>query len=413
MYVKWFLTLSLLLFLCSGCETVSSGTEDTESTEVDIRKVVETLQVASFIDQLKLHWEHHKSSYTYEIRYAEGGYDMNVASSLETSSSGLLIKELESDQVYEIQMRIHDGSEWTDWSDPIKTKTALFKTRVSTYNVLSSQYDHQFPGSTWIDRKIAVQDIIMQADLDPDIITVQELMDPHQAEELSGLLSSIYNGYISDKDISARGIFWKSEIYNLIDSDDFDILGNDITGYATTRIATYVHLEHINSGKELMVFNIHLPWGHNANAQKARHRGADNLADIIFDLSADDLDLYTIIPGDYNNYPATVIDGWPSSPLTFSNNGFKDSFTAALNVENGDYRTTNDILEAEARIGEGGNMRVDYIFSYPADRIAVSDYKTIINLSGDSNVEMIQPVPSDHHPIKAIFHLSYKNINSF
>ncbi len=289
--------------------------------------------------------------------------------------------------------------------------TTSVTVKVTTYNILSKNYDSKFPNNIWADRKDAVKAIIKQSDNVPEILGIQEGQNIEQVNALILRMGTDYDNYVSPLDISARAIFWKNDKYELLASDTKDIMGGSITGYLPYRYASYVRLKHIATGKSLIVFNIHLPAGGGDTLQEVRHIAANIVASKVQNFSSDFGNVPVIVMGDFNGYYNTVISGFPSAGATLTSHGLVDTYSACAVADrlNANYSTKNNMVDAKAVNGTSGSKRLDYIFTYPLNGASVLDWRNIINFSSGSTIDMEVPVPSDHNPVRSRLTLYWYN----
>ncbi|PRD45504.1 endonuclease/exonuclease/phosphatase family protein [Sphingobacterium haloxyli] len=393
-----FLLFGILIISCSKAQQTDEIKESTEDGP-------EITEVKRYLHRVILSWSAVNGSSRYEIRYAKNS-SMEKAVVLKSGMTFLEVGGLDANQAYYWQTRAEINGGWTDWSPAKQAGTASYATSVATYNILGAEHDANIePDFAWHLRRDAVRNIILQRNNNPDIIGVQEARV--QIGELVNLLKQDYHVHVSARSLSPQAIFWKPEKFELIGfNDDIDIFGPSISGYTNQRYVTQVRLRELNTGTELLVYNLHIPSGSNADRQQIRGTAARN---IVAHAKAQitRFKIPVILLGDFNNYPETVIDGLPSSPMVIKGNGFQDVFDIADNRVNADYGTTVNRVTSGARRGENGSMRVDYIFVYPSDQIAVTQQATIINFEGSSSTLLERPIPSDHHPVRAVLHLSY------
>lgn len=357
----------------------------------------------SFTSSFHIVWNEVQDANQYQVRYALSS-DMSGAVVKETGATKLDITGLTKETTYYVQVRVANG----EWSAVKTMRTATFATVVTTFNLLSSTYDSKFPNNIWSSRKQAVADIITQPGNSPDILGIQEGQVKNQVEDLATLLGGTYSYHISSRNISGRAIFWKTDKYSLVAfDDDIEIFDNSVSGYATQRYITYVRLKEKVTNKELLVFTIHPPSGSDAELQRIRGVVANVVAAKAKALAQAAGNLPVVILGDLNNYPETVISGLPSAPMVFTSNGFTDTFKLALNKTNSNYSTHDGIESGMVTIGQNGSKRIDYIFTYPENKVSVSDYNIVINFVPESATVLKTPIPSDHRPVRSVIHLSY------
>jgi endonuclease/exonuclease/phosphatase family metal-dependent hydrolase len=377
-----------------------------------------------YTKEINVKWKEIAGAKKYEVRYATKK-DMSNAKVKETTSVSLDITGLQSATSYYIQTRAYIDAEWGQWSEVKTYKTATFTTTVETYNVMNDSayyinHDHSFYEKhhingmdAWTYRREAFKKIILAPDNSPDILALQEVRKDSQVEDISSLLKDKYNGYIDNRKfgegerqrVDPRAIFWKKDKYSLMDSGDIDALGNTIKGYDSKRYVTYVQLKNKANGKELIIYNLHPSAGHSKKKQRLRHLLATNIAKRAKVFSSEH-NAIAIVMGDFNNYPETVIGGYLGAPLTMKSAGFPDTFDEAADKKNINYKSNDDIFDTEPIKSPGGSKRIDYIFTYPENRVTVSDYRIVFNFKGNTTKFKL-PRPSDHHPVRSTLHLFY------
>ena len=288
---------------------------------------------------------------------------------------------------------------------PVATVTV----KVTTYNILSKDYDATFPNNMWVGRKDAVGNIIHQSNNVPEILGIQEGQNLAQVNDVVSRMGSGYDNYVSNRNISARAIFWKNDKYELVASDTKELLSAAVSGYTSQRYASYVRLRHIATGKMLIVFNVHLPAGADAVTAQIRFDMATNLAGKVQQFSSDYGNIPVIVMGDFNSYYNTVINGLISAPAWLTSLGLSDTYAACPSASrlNPNYETKNDMVNAKAKSAANGSKRLDYIFTYPAANITVLDWRNIINFVSGSTVNLVTPVPSDHNPVRSRLTLNW------
>lgn len=314
----------------------------------------------------------------------------------------LLLYGCEYKEIFTIEAQGSKTKDFTLYSTIPDTLTLT----IGSFNILGKSTDSIFPQNTWDSRKSAVKNIILQDNNYPDIFGVQEGRHIDQVLELADSLDESYSYYATEREVSARAVFWKTNQFTLIDTGEFDLLEGHYpsTQFWPQRYAIYVMLRHISTGKDIRLFHVHLPVY--ASNQLVRYIAVNELADIAKDISFNNNDEPIIILGDLNNYPNTVVDGVISAPMALNQAYFVDAFNAPMK-ENADYGTTNDIANALANTGVGGNRRIDYIFGYPNNKFYPLEYRNIINFKEGSSSELSTPVPSDHNPVWSKIQLNY------
>lgn len=398
--LKFFVPLMLVgSVVFSSCSSDDASQRDAKINAPDITNT------KNYTNKIEVEWDEISDAKSYELRYSTEK-NMTEAVSEKSAPNPFVLNKLTAGTKYYLQVRANDGSNWSDWSETKETKTAAFSTVVETYNLLSSKYDYKFPNNTWNSRKEAFRDIVLQSD--PDILAVQEGQIKSQVTDLESLLSSQYSAHISDRNITARAIFWKKDKYSLVEFDDnIDMYDKTITGHPLQQYPTYVRLKEKTTNKEIMVFTIHPPTGRELNLVRLRKVMTTVLASKAKAMSRASDDTPVVVMGDFNNYFDTVIEGIPSGPLVLTKQGFTDTFAVAAQKTNPDYKTHDGIESGVATQAKDGKKRIDYIFTYPEERVAVSDYEIVINFQNNSKSYLQKPIPSDHRPVKSTLHISY------
>lgn len=383
-----------------------NGTPENENQIIS--KAPHFTKKSSYTNSVILNWEEFSQADRYEIRVSESN-DMSQSRIFSADKLSIEVEDLERERSYFFQVRAKLKSGWSEWSHVKNINTASFDASVTTYNVLSVEADPMVePEFAWQLRKDALMAMILQANNDADIIGFQETTIV--AEEIKEMIGETYDSHISGREVSARLISWKPEKFELVEyDDDIDIFGEEVTGRYSARFIGHVKLREIKTGKELLLYNIHVPASTNLprkDGQEIREVGARNLAKYAKQKTLE-TGLPAIVLGDFNNYFATVIEGIQSAPMTLSKAGFVDTFQSAKTRRNEDYSTTVNRANSSVKLGENGTKRLDYIFTYPKDRVFVSDFEILINFKNGSNTELQKPVPSDHHPVRSHLYFTY------
>lgn len=143
--------------------------------------------------------------------------------------------------------------------------------------------------------------------------------------------------------------------------------------------------------------------GNDVETQKLREMTAKGLATAAL-RKARETNLPVIITGDMNNYPTTMIEGVAGTPLTLTSKGFLDTYAMTENRTNGDFSThcsqENVAEDGSLTVGRNGTKRIDYIYAYPYERAAASDYGIVIDFADDTHTSARVPMPSDHLPVR-------------
>lgn len=395
----------LLSFIVTIACTKTTGTTPEEPAEA---YDLEISEVTSYSTRVLVQWEALSGASKYEIQYAQTK-DMHGATVLENNSARIDIKNLEKSKTYYIQIRASITDGWTEWSKVEAVNTACFAIPVTTYNVLGIEADEAIePEFAWHLRKDAFKEMVLKENNNADIVGFQETKI--LADELSEMLQGHYECHISKREVSARVIAWKPGKFELVSyDDDIDIFGSEVTGQNTARYPTHVRLKEIETGKEVLVYSVHVPAGSNLpreEAQRIRSVGAQNLATHA-KTKHQETGLPVIIMGDFNSYPQTVIEGHSSPCIIMKEQGLEDTFDDAAERTNIDYSTTVNRATSSVKPGQNGSARIDYIFTYPANQVAVTTYDILINFETGSSSRLQKPVPSDHHPVRAVLHFTY------
>lgn len=394
--VRISLMLSFLVLFVSACSKNEEGDDGIVPQLIELYGYANAIYVQST----------DVGAVQYEVRYARNN-DMSDASSMQITSTDSEIDGLASETLYYLQIRARNNSSWTAWSEVQSCKTASFSTVVTSINILGKSHDPSFPNNTWNSRKEALKDIVFQVNNNPDVLGIQEGSDLGQTMEVVNLLEEKYAVYVSDRQISARAIFWKPEKYSLIEAGEIEAYDGSVVGRENSRYVTFVHLQEKRSTKELLLFNIHPRSGATPDEQRVRGVVANVVSEAAKSMSEDRGDIPVVILGDFNNKPNTVLGGLPGTPQVFTSNGFTDTYIAAPRKINGHYSTHDDISYGTVTSALNGSGRIDYVFIYPHERINVSEYATIINFENNSTTVMQQPIPTDHRPVRAVIHLHY------
>jgi len=157
------------------------------------------------------------------------------------------------------------------------------KIRLMTYNMLFDLYDHNLDEENrWPNRLPRIVELIRE--IQPEIIATQELY-PNQIEDLVPLINDTYTFFTGQKDPDGEsfGIFYNKDRFELVDSSAKNPL-------------SMVHLRDQKTGKQLLVFNTHMPF---SNIEK-RELHARLIAEIVEPFAQE---LPTIFAGDINSFP--------------------------------------------------------------------------------------------------------------
>lgn len=274
---------------------------------------------------------------------------------------------------------------------------------VATYNIRQLNADDDARGDSWKKRHHVVADLIRFHDF--DIFGTQEGFHS-QLEDLKGLLPGY--DYIGrgrddgDKAGEHSAIFYRKDLFELVDHGDFWLSENpELPGLGwdavCVRICTWGHFRHISSGREFLMFNLHM----DHVGQVARRESARLIRDKIVQLGDS---LPAMLTGDFN------VDQRSDAYRTVLECGLIDSHDAADMV----YETNGTFNDY--RTDAFSDQRIDHIFVSPG--IKVEKYGILTDTyRSDEGGEVKQAganapselmignfkarVPSDHFPVRA------------
>lgn len=320
------------------------------------------------------------------MQYTEGT-DFTAATAREVTGEKLLVEGLKPDTEYSVRVRAAAGSDWTDWSVTKTVTTYSLEISVGTFNLLGATYTFKGP---WDVRKGPAGRLILNDAFFPDILGTQETANEQQMNDMIAMLREHYDYRAGEHEtMSAHLVFWKRERFELVEAEDVDMMGDNYPGkYLTSRYANYVRLREKATGNEILVYDIHPRAGNDVETQKLREMTAKGLATAAL-RKARETNLPVIITGDMNNYPTTMIEGVAGTPLTLTSKGFLDTYAMTENRTNGDFSThcsqENVAEDGSLTVGRNGTKRIDYIYAYPYERAAASDYAIVIDFADDTH----------------------------
>ena len=181
----------------------------------------------------------------------------------------------------------------------------------------------------WENRK---QNLLFEIkNLDFDVIGMQEVM-PHQYEYFKNALAKEYGSIYCSRDENASNgegcpIFYNSNKFELLASKTFwlsetpDIPASISWSSRWPRICTYVILNERDTGKKFAFFNTHL----DHKSEDARTNGMKLIVSKI-----NQINLPTILTGDFNSSKQSMAYAIASTCLTDCNEHNDDSFTFHL-----------------------------------------------------------------------------------
>jgi len=249
---------------------------------------------------------------------------------------------------------------------------------IMTFNI---RYDNPSDGAhAWEHRKERVSDIMGEA----DIIGVQEALK-NQVHDMASMLPT-YSWFGAGRDDGEEGgefspVFYRSALFEVMEQGTFWLSGQPgVPGSigwdaAITRIVTWGHLRHKDSGTVFWLFNTHF----DHRGQKARENSASLIVRKIEDMVFDDP---VIVTGDFNASETSLVY------RTMVGGRLKDARKVVLSVSQGPSGTFSGFEVDTGR----SEARIDYIFVGPPVR--VSTFETI-----DQVLE--GRYPSDHRPVIA------------
>ena len=237
----------------------------------------------------------------------------------------------------------------------------------------------------WPNRRAHVVDLLKY--YRPDILGLQEAMDG-PLHEIVGALDIYDFVGVGRDDGRVRGeyspILYRRDLFELQDWGTFWLsttpadTGSVGWDASLTRIVTWAHLRHVQSGQDLAVFNTHF----DHRGRKAREQSARLLHRITGEKSDD---RSVIVMGDFNADPRSrpysiMVSGAPSgSPK------LRDARRISRISPYGPEGTSGS-FEADGRQGN----RIDYVFV--GDGIGVSYYAALPD-------QRSLRYPSDHRPV--------------
>ena len=360
--------------------------------------------MAAYTDGLELSWEAVPGAVGYEVEYASA----SGAETLRAGDPKIALMDLMPGTEYSVRVRSIGENSSGAWIGPVKARTAAFSVSLTSYNVLATEAK-----SPWEGRVQAVHDLIRKADHDPDVLCLQECGTDPVLSDMQRLLADEYDVHVVAVSTADPAlIFWKRDKFEKTGAGYTNMLLGDpnytSADFPTSRYAHFVKLREKNSGKEFLVYNIHIKTnGTSTSYQKLRYDCISALCPAARQRASEEGGIPVFILGDFNNYWNTVDNGVISAPAACASFGFVDSPTIARECVNLNYKTSSVDLNGFAEPRDNGNYRIDYVFGYSFTPFGVSKYQTVIDYVDKATHRIATPVPSDHHPVNAIFHLSY------
>ena len=274
---------------------------------------------------------------------------------------------------------------------------------VATYNIRQLNADDDARGDSWQRRRQVVTDLIRFHDF--DIFGTQEGFRS-QPDDLHDALPGY--GFIGrgrddgDKAGEHSAIFYRKDLFELVDHGDFWLSENpEVPGLgwdaACVRICTWGHFRHQPTGREFLMFNLHM----DHVGTVARRESARLIRDKIIQLGDS---LPAILTGDFN------VDQRSDAYRTVLECGLLDSHDRAAMV----YETNGTFNDY--RTDAFSDQRIDHIFVSHGIRvekygILTDTYRTdeggeVAPASANAPSELRignfkARVPSDHFPVRA------------
>ncbi len=255
------------------------------------------------------------------------------------------------------------------------------KIRLVTYNMLFDLYDHDLEEvNRWPQRMPRVVELVrsMQA----DIVNTQELY-PSQFEDLSAALEEFT--FFAGQKVSggeSYGIFYRT--------DRFELISEEVNYPLAT-----VQLKDIKTGKEVYVYNTHMPFSN----MEQRETNARLIAEVLEPLAQDNALVFT---GDLNTFPGMLeMDKFPFYDGDYiqrilSQGSLKNSQSVSLLGHFGPLSTfTNTGTETSPFQGTGTpGVFLDHVFVSPKVQVLTHGVEC-------GTVE--GHYPSDHMPVVVDF----------
>ena len=274
---------------------------------------------------------------------------------------------------------------------------------VATYNIRQLNADDDARGDSWQRRRQVVTDLIRFHDF--DIFGTQEgfrsqLDDLHDALPGYGFIGRGRDD--GDKAGEHSAIFYRKDLFELVDHGDFWLSENpEVPGLgwdaACVRICTWGHFRHQPTGREFLMFNLHM----DHVGTVARRESARLIRDKIIQLGDS---LPAILTGDFNVDQRSdayrtvlecgLLDSHDRAAMVYETNGtFNDYRTDAFSDQRIDHIFVSHGIRVEKygiltdtyRTDEGGEVA-------PASANAPSELR-IGNFQGR--------LSSDHFPVRA------------
>ncbi len=278
---------------------------------------------------------------------------------------------------------------------------------VATYNIRQQNKSDEDAGNGWDRRWPVVADVIRFHDF--DIFGTQEGFK-NQLDSLDKALPQ--HKYIgSGRDDGKEGgehsaIFYRTDMFDLVDHGDFWLsetpdrpgLGWDA---ACVRICTWGHFRHKTSGKEFLMFNLHM----DHVGTKARSESAKLIKKKILELGSE---LPTFLSGDFNvdqnsdSYRTVLqcglLNSHDVSEFVYQHNG---TFNAYHTNAYTDERIDHIFVSPSVKVKKYGVLTDTYRTPKDGDKkLKATDFPAGLTIK-----EYESRNPSDHFPVRIMVEL--------
>ena len=294
-----------------------------------------------------------------------------------------------------------EGQENTETPEgPTPSGPYRMELTLSSYNVLGVESK-----AAWAPRKEPIHAIVVREDHDPDVISFQECAADPMRSDLQTMFADTYDFHvISISGASPALVAWKRDRFSLVSGGAFDMApGSEFTA---SRYAHWVRLREKESGRDFLMYDIHLKTNGTVSYQQLCYDSIQLLVPNVNARAKTYGDIPAVICGDFNNYLNTIDGGVISGPAACKALGFTDAATATTDKKNFYYKTSGTDMTGKAVKWSSKDSRIDFIFLAPG--IEVSSYQTVIDFVDGSDINLHTPVPSDHHPVSARLVLQYE-----
>lgn len=267
--------------------------------------------------------------------------------------------------------------------------------RIMTFNIRGARGPEDDGVNAWTNREnLNVRTLLSH---DPDIIGFQEFQDGNLETYETHLVDYDYilGPPVSHREPGKRefpAVFWRTERFERVTGDHFYLNETpdrwaESWNTACVRGANWVHLRHLESGREFVHLNTHL----DHVSELARQEGAK----VILAQLATLPDLPVLLTGDFN----TSANRLPAEPTSkthqiFLDSGFVDSYHT-IDPDNSLANTFHGFRGGEFVPYDDASVRIDWILARPGDA-PLSVKNCHIVRDGEPPI-----YPSDHYPVMA------------